>query len=81
MKIRSNLAVSENGFVFDPRTGESFTVNELGVEIINQLKINSDKGSLIKHLEEIYEVDELTLEKSISDFMNMMQDFNLLEND
>ena len=31
MKIRENLAVSDNGFVFDPETGESFTVNEVGV--------------------------------------------------
>ena len=81
MKIRSNLAVSENGFVFDPKTGESFTVNEVGVEIINQLKETSSIDELIKNLEEKYEVDQYTLEKSITDFLNMMQEFNLTEDE
>lgn len=78
MKIRSNLAVSENGFVFDPSTGESFSVNEVGVEILNQLKITSDTEEIVKHLEGIYEIDALTLEKSIADFMTMMEEFNLI---
>lgn len=81
MKIRSNLAVSENGFVFDPKTGESFTVNEVGVEIINQLKKTSDLDKVMKNIESNYEVDHYTLEKSITDFVNMMQEFNLLENE
>jgi len=81
MKIRSNLAVSENGFVFDPSTGESFSVNEVGVEIINQFKVTSDMNEVVKHLEDIYEIDTLTLEKSISDFMKMMEEFNLIDHD
>ena len=81
MKIRSNLAVSETGFVFDPKTGESFTVNELGVEIINQLKVTSNIDELLKKLEETYDVDPYTLEKSVTDFLNMMQEFNLTENE
>ncbi len=81
MKIRSNLAVSENGFVFDPKTGESFTVNKVGVEIINQLKKTSDLDKVMKNIESNYEVDHYTLEKSITDFVNMMQEFNLLENE
>jgi len=34
MKIRPNIAISENGFIFNPDTGESFTVNPIGREII-----------------------------------------------
>ncbi len=81
MKIRSNLAVSENGFVFDPKTGESFTVNKVGVKIINQLKKTSDINEVIKNIETEYEVDHYTLEKSMNDFIIMMQEFNLLENE
>ena len=81
MKIRENLAVSDNGFVFDPETGESFTVNEVGVSIIKQLQKDSDQEKLVSILEEEYEIDSLTLEKSISDFMIMMQEFKLTENE
>jgi hypothetical protein len=81
MKIRENLAVSDNGFVFDPETGESFTVNLVGVDIIKQLQKNPSKEDLIERMEEEYEIDALTLEKSISDFLIMMQEFKLTEND
>ena len=39
MKINRNLAISENGFVFNPTTGDSFSVNEIGALIINEIKI------------------------------------------
>ena len=81
MKIRENLAVSENGFVFDPKTGESFTVNEVGVEIINQLKKTSNLDEILKNIETEYEVDRFTLEKSVNDFIKMMQEFNLMEHE
>ena len=81
MKIRENLAVSDNGFVFDPETGESFTVNAVGVEIIQQLQKDSNQEELIRKMVEEYEIDSLALEKSISDFLTMMQEFKLTEND
>jgi len=81
MKIRENLAVSDNGFVFDPETGESFTVNEVGVSIIKQLQKNTESEELMNVLEGEYEIDRLTLEKSISDFLIMMREFKLTENE
>ena len=33
MKIRNDLAISETGFIFDPVTGESFSLNQIGAEI------------------------------------------------
>ena len=38
MKIKKNIAISDSGFIFNPSTGESFTVNPIGVEIITLLK-------------------------------------------
>ena len=81
MKIRDNIAVSDNGFVFDPETGESFTVNLVGVDIIKQLQKNSSKDELIEKMEKEYEIDALTLEKSVNDFLIMMQEFKLTENE
>lgn len=81
MKVRENLAVSKNGFVFDPETGESFTVNPIGIEIIIQLQKNPDKEELIEILEQEYDTDALTIEKSVSDFLTIMQELKLTEND
>jgi hypothetical protein len=38
MRIRKNIAISENGFIFNPLTGDSFSVNETGIFIIQKLK-------------------------------------------
>lgn len=81
MKIRSNLAVSEDGFVFDPKTGESFTVNQVGVDIINLLKKGSTLEELSKQLEKKYDADHFTIEKSVSDFLEMMKEYNLIEHE
>ena len=38
MKLKKNIAISESGFVFDPHSGESFSVNPIGAEIIELIK-------------------------------------------
>ena len=38
MKLKRNIAVSESGFLFDPTSGESYSLNEQGTEILNLLK-------------------------------------------
>jgi len=43
MRIKDNIAVSASGLIFNPDTGESFTVNPMGAEIISKLK--EGKGS------------------------------------
>ena len=38
MKLKRNIAVSESGFLFDPTSGESYSLNEQGLEILNLMK-------------------------------------------
>ena len=38
MNIKKSIALSDSGFVFDPSSGDSFSTNPIGLEIINQLK-------------------------------------------
>ena len=38
MKIHSNLAVSDSGFIFNPSNGDSFSTNLVGAELIRLLK-------------------------------------------
>lgn len=79
MKIRKDIAISDNGFVFDPITGESFSLNPIGVEILLLYKNGDSKIEIIRALQEKYEVLELDLEKSISDFEKMISGYNLTE--
>ena len=79
MKIKPSVAVNENGFLFDPSTGESFTTNSVGREIIFMMKQRSAPEEIRAALLEKYDVDDLTLEKNLLDFYSMLQYYNLAE--
>ena len=38
MKIKDNVAISDNGFVFDANTGDSYKLNSIAIEIIRMIK-------------------------------------------
>jgi len=78
-KISSNLAVSENGFLFLPNTGESFTVNDTGRLIINLLRDGKDEEEIIKELLNNFEVDLETAQRDFDEFLTMLRNLNLVE--
>lgn len=79
MKINKNLAISENGFCLNPLTGESFTVNPIGAEIIRFLKEGKSAEEVVEQLCGIYQVDEATMEKDLYDFINVLKHHQLIE--
>ena len=34
MRLKKNIAVSDSGFVFNPTTGDSYSLNPVGKEIL-----------------------------------------------
>lgn len=81
MKIKSNIAVSDTGFIFNPDTGESFTVNPLGVSIISYLKAGKSVSDITGELEKSYDIDINTLEKDTEDFIGLLRNFSLIDNE
>jgi PqqD family protein of HPr-rel-A system len=78
-KISGNLAVSENGFLFMPNTGESFTVNETGREIISLLKEGLSEEEIITRMTEKYDVDPETAQRDFDEFITMLRNLKLVE--
>ncbi len=78
-KISPNLAISENGFLFLPSTGESFTLNPIAIEIIEGLKSGKSLTEISAEIIKEYEVDETTLERDLTDFISQLKNYNLLE--
>ncbi len=77
MKIRKNIAVSENGFIFNPLTGDSFSVNETGVFILRKLKDGENEETILQDLMDEYELDTYTAEKDLNDFLTMLKSYQL----
>ncbi len=51
------LALSDSGFVFDPMTGHSFTVNPSGLHILRLLKDDVPPDEIAKRLADSFELD------------------------
>ncbi len=79
MKIRNNIALSDSGFLFDPASGDSFSLNPIGLEILRMLKSGKEKGDILPYLLENYQTDEATVEKDYYDFIRSLQQFYLVE--
>lgn len=78
MELRKNLALSESGFLFNPANGDSFSLNPIGLEIIQAIKQGSDEQAIRQQLLQNYAVDANTLEKDLYDFLNLLRKHRLL---
>lgn len=81
MKIRRNLAISDSGFLFNPSTGDSFSLNNVGKEILNQLKEGKTQEEIKSKVLSKYQTDEGTFDKDFFDFINQLRNYKILENE
>ena len=81
MKIKRNIALSDSGFVFNPSTGDSYSVNPIGLEIIKMLKNDKDEQEIKKHVLDNYLTDETSFEKDFYDFTQFIRNHKLIEDD
>ncbi|MCE1200522.1 MAG: PqqD family protein [Bacteroidia bacterium] len=81
MKIKSNIAISDNGFVFNPVTGESFTANPTGLEIMNQMRRGASAPQIVETLCNMFQVEPTQAERDLQDFIEMMRQYHLLTYD
>lgn len=79
MKLRKNIATSEEGFVFNPGTGDSFSTNPIGTEIISLLKEDKSLKLIIDTICEKYDVDKNQFEKDLDDFTAQLKESAILE--
>ncbi len=81
MRIKKNIALSDTGFVFNPSTGDSFSVNPIGLEILRKLKENEDFEKIKQHILATYSTDVDSVEKDFYDFTKMLEQLQLTEAD
>ena len=79
MQIKKNIAISDSGFLFNPLSGDSYSVNATGIEVIKLLRAGKNKEQIINELEKEYRIDKNTLEKDLNDFGSLLETFKLSE--
>ncbi len=81
MKVKSNIAVSDNGFVFNPGSGESYTVNPVGLAMLNLLRKGHSHPQIVAAIQEEYLAETATIERDLVDFLEMMRQYRLMQHD
>ena len=78
MKIAEEVKISDNGFVFNSKTGDSFSLNPFGLELIKNIREEKDLESLKKEITEKYDVDDLTFEKDFYEFCALLKHHQII---
>jgi hypothetical protein len=81
MIINKNIAISESGFLFNPSTGDSFSTNPIGKEIITLIKEEQTLQQIVNQIHLKYAVDQDTFEKDLADFLYILKINHILKED
>ncbi len=81
MKISEEVKISDNGFVFNSKTGDSFSLNPFGLEMIKSIKEGKDFEILKNEILQKYDVDDLTFEKDYYEFCALLKHHQIVVQD
>jgi hypothetical protein len=76
-----DLAISESGFIFDPLSGSTFTVNATGVCIIHALRDGCRRTEIIARLRGNFAVEGGDLDSDLGDFVRVLVQQGILPHD
>lgn len=79
MKLKKNIATSDEGFLFNPTTGDSFSTNSIGAEIILLLKKNDSLHNITEFICNKYDVDKILLNRDLEDFVQQLKEYSIVE--
>lgn len=79
MRFKKNIATSEAGFIFNPASGDSFSSNPIGSEILAQLKEDKSRQEIIELIAARYDIEKNQFERDLEDFLSQLRDYNLLD--
>ena len=79
ISLKKNIAISESGFVFNPTTGDSFSLNSVGTDILKLLKDGKSESEVKTTVRTWYDVDAETFDKDYYDFLKMLGPYKLLD--
>ena len=81
MKIKKHIAISDSGIVYNGSTGDSFSINPIGIDILNQIKQQRSEQEIKQSLLQKYDVAGERIEGDLYDFIVHLRQLNILEKD
>jgi hypothetical protein len=81
MKITEEIKISDNGFVFNSRTGDSFNINPFGLELMKYIEAGDDFEQIRAQILEKYDIDDLSFEKDFYEFCALLKHHQIISQD
>ncbi len=78
-KNLNRLAISDNGFIFDPSTGISYNCNLMALTIINLLKAGLSEEEIETKIYSEFEVTQENLNRDVAYFVNQLKNLHLVK--
>lgn len=72
-----DLAISDSGFVFDPLSGGTFTLNETGRVLLDGLREGLTLPELVERLRTEFELVTDKVEEDVQDFLRTIDEYGL----
>jgi len=79
MKLKKNVALSDSGFLFNAATGDSFSLNPIGLELLKLLQEGKSDEQIVAEIINDFMIDKSSVEKDLDDFRNMLTNYKLTE--
>lgn len=77
----ARLAISPTGFVFDPRTGATYSINETGRTILERLRDGGTLEQTLAALEAAFEPSGNDLRRDVLEYVSLLREHGLLPAD
>jgi PqqD family protein of HPr-rel-A system len=74
----SRLAISDEGFVFNPLTGSSYTINHSAKKILRQLIAGNSEEEAALSLMKDFHISEQAAERDLQDFLRQLRTLELI---
>jgi hypothetical protein len=71
------LAISDTGFVFDPRTGHAYTVNATGLSVLRGLKDGLRLDEVVSHVKRDFPAAD-RVEDDVREFLQLLGELGIV---
>ena len=75
-ELRS-LALSETGFIFDPRTGHSYSANATGLAVLAAMKAGAEPDAIAARLRDEFD-GGAAVEDDVEQFVELLRELGLV---
>jgi hypothetical protein len=77
----ADLAISDNGFIFDPLAGATFSVNATGLCVLQSLKEGLGQNAIARRLVERFAKATSDAARDVDEFVHQLRQHNLVSPD